>query len=368
MNKTNNLRAYLRDLYEGIVSKKPDASRNPQNFRSEIEAIRTGGELYEVMDASELPEDAPNGSLALVEGEPIPEAYTVSSVDELPSDAVDGSLAVVNKHTEDWVTKTWNGLELPYPIINHIWTDGTNTYYSRDETQKVLNGDTWEDKVWTGLTSFSGDCIWKFNGTVYYSNGTEQYVLSGDNWEAKTWSNLAVFYGDSLFTTNNYACVVRTDNLYILYGESSSWSVVSNSITNLEVGCIWTDGANTYYSNGTEHYKLTGVGEWETKTWSGLTEFYGYEIFTHNGSCMIHQNKYSYNGQVIGCALYVLNGDIWEERECVWTNPPDASDIWACNGVLYGSGWRGQFVLAEIVKQQFYTHENGQWVYKCEVV
>lgn len=104
MNKTNNLRAYLRDLYEGIVSKKPDASRNPQNFRSEIEAIRTGGELYEVMDASELPEDAPNGSLALVEGEPIPEAYTVSSVDELPSNAVDGSMAIV---PSDSIVGTW---------------------------------------------------------------------------------------------------------------------------------------------------------------------------------------------------------------------------------------------------------------------
>ena len=69
MNKTNNLRAYLRDLYEGIVSKKPDASRNPQNFRSEIESIRTGGEFYEVMDASELPLDAPDGSLAIVEVE-----------------------------------------------------------------------------------------------------------------------------------------------------------------------------------------------------------------------------------------------------------------------------------------------------------
>ena len=104
MNKTNNLRAYLRDLYEGIVSKKPDASRNPQNFRSEIEAIRTGGEFYEVMDASELPEDAPDGSLALVEGEPIPEAYTVSSVDELPSNAVDGSMAIVGN---DDIVGSW---------------------------------------------------------------------------------------------------------------------------------------------------------------------------------------------------------------------------------------------------------------------
>lgn len=105
MNKTNNLRAYLRDLYEGIVSKKPDASRNPQNFRSEIEAIRTGGEFYEVMDASELPLDAPDGSLALVEVEvvdDVPRAYTVSSVDELPSDAVDGSMAIVESDSE-WV-------------------------------------------------------------------------------------------------------------------------------------------------------------------------------------------------------------------------------------------------------------------------
>lgn len=106
-NKTNNLKAYLRDLYEGIVSKKPDASRNPQDFRSEIEAIRTGGELYEVMDASELPEDAPNGSLALVEGEPIPEAYTVSSVDELPSNAVDGSMAIVEGTREALANTEW---------------------------------------------------------------------------------------------------------------------------------------------------------------------------------------------------------------------------------------------------------------------
>ena len=121
MNKTNNLRAYLRDLYEGIVSKKPDASRNPQNFRSEIEAIRTGGELYEVMDASELPEDAPNGSLALVEGEPIPEAYTVSSVDELPSNAVDGSMAIV---PSDSIKGIWSLISNSLTPINKPFEEG----------------------------------------------------------------------------------------------------------------------------------------------------------------------------------------------------------------------------------------------------
>ncbi len=41
MSKQNNLKDYLTDLYAGIVAKKPGASRNPQNFRSEIEAIET---------------------------------------------------------------------------------------------------------------------------------------------------------------------------------------------------------------------------------------------------------------------------------------------------------------------------------------
>ena len=42
MSKKNNLGDFLADLYQGIVSKKPGASRNPQNFRTEIESIRSG--------------------------------------------------------------------------------------------------------------------------------------------------------------------------------------------------------------------------------------------------------------------------------------------------------------------------------------
>lgn len=42
MSKANNLKDYLTDLYQGIASKKPGASRNPQNFRAEIESIQVG--------------------------------------------------------------------------------------------------------------------------------------------------------------------------------------------------------------------------------------------------------------------------------------------------------------------------------------
>ena len=39
MAKNNNLKDYLVDLYQGIASRKPNASKNPQNFRSEIENL-----------------------------------------------------------------------------------------------------------------------------------------------------------------------------------------------------------------------------------------------------------------------------------------------------------------------------------------
>lgn len=45
MAKKDNLKDYLKDLHEGIKTKKPDASRNPQDFRSEIESIETGVSL-----------------------------------------------------------------------------------------------------------------------------------------------------------------------------------------------------------------------------------------------------------------------------------------------------------------------------------
>ena len=45
--KQTNLRDFLFDLYEGIASKKPDASRNPQDFRAEIESIKAGVETWD---------------------------------------------------------------------------------------------------------------------------------------------------------------------------------------------------------------------------------------------------------------------------------------------------------------------------------
>lgn len=144
-NKTNNLKAYLRDLYEGIVSKKPDASRNPQKFRDEIEAIRTGGELYEVMDASELPEDAPNGSLALVEveGGTGGGASGIIEVNKLPTENIDTNALYL-----------CNG-----------------EYYRYQES-----GNTWVfNEILTDAENISGVFNFEFEGYADTKNGTQIY-------------------------------------------------------------------------------------------------------------------------------------------------------------------------------------------------
>ena len=65
MPKNNNLQDYLKDLYEGIKSRKPDASKNPQDFRREIENLALTD------DADALAADIRLGKTAYVDNEKI---------------------------------------------------------------------------------------------------------------------------------------------------------------------------------------------------------------------------------------------------------------------------------------------------------
>lgn len=47
MSKEDNIRDFLADLYQGIATKKPNASKNPQNFRAEVESIAGAAKLQE---------------------------------------------------------------------------------------------------------------------------------------------------------------------------------------------------------------------------------------------------------------------------------------------------------------------------------
>ena len=231
------------------------------------------------------------------------------------------------KASDVWEAKTWKGLTSFTP--NHVWTDGTNIYYSNGSEQYVLNGDTWVTKTWNGFPSekisqFKGEYIWtdgtniylsytqshqfQLNGStwssnpfgssksitateiwtdgtnIYYSRYTAQYVLSGTTWVNKTWSGLTPEYRAGLWSDGvnvYYTMGYNQGSPYVLNG--STWT--SKTFAGVPSGLyftgayIWTDGVDFYFSNGDSQYVLNG-DTWEAKTWKGLTSFDGDYVWT----------------------------------------------------------------------------------------
>lgn len=200
----------------------------------------------------------------------------------------------------EWQAKTWQGYTNLW--MDYIWTDGTNIYYSYGTKQYVLNGDTWEAKTWQGCTSFNANSTWTDGANIYCSNDTSHYVLNGSTWEVKTWQGLDSFSGYYVWAdaTSIYCSLSETEH-YILNGDT--WEATTfnlGSLSDLDVGYIWTDGINTYYSYNKDQYILNG-NNWEVKTWQKIPYFYASEIwydggFVHCASCVDDVN---YHGMLL---------------------------------------------------------------------
>ena len=74
----------------------------------------------------------------------------------------------------------------------------------------------------------------------------------------------------------------------------------------------WTDGTDIYYSNGSTHriWNKT-TKQWSNKTWSGLTNFSGNEVFYYNNEVYVRSNASGY-------PIYKLSNGTWTNT---YTNP-----------------------------------------------
>ena len=111
MSKENNLKDYLTDLYEGIATKKPDASRNPQNFRAEIESIETGSDpVLKNKTVTEngtytASKDGADGYSVVRVDVPVPDGYIQPS----------GSVTITKNSTVDVTEKAEVVVNVPIP-------------------------------------------------------------------------------------------------------------------------------------------------------------------------------------------------------------------------------------------------------------
>ena len=205
---------------------------------------------------------------------------------------------VLNKLTNTWEEKNWNGLT--YINASYVWTDGDNIYYSAGTNQYILDKSTstWSTKTWTGLTSFRGDYIWTDGDNIYYNDYSDQYILdkSTSTWNVKTWigtTDISPFEGNCIWTDGDNIYYSYYTDQYVLDKSTSTWSQKTWNVPSnyLDVNGIWTDGDNIYYSNNSDQYVLDkSTSTWSTKTWAGLTEFYGSDIWT-DGDNIYYSNK-----------------------------------------------------------------------------
>ena len=98
---------------------------------------------------------------------------------------------------------------------------------------------------------------------------------------------------------------------------TKSWS----GLTNFSGEDVWSDGINIYYSSGTTQYVLNKSNStWSAKTWTGLTNFSGHNIWTDgfslyysSGTTQYKLNKNSTWVAKTWSGLTNFNGeDVWE--------------------------------------------------------
>lgn len=251
------------------------------------------------------------------------------------------------------------------------WTDGTNIYYSNGNTHYVLNKETntWERKTWNGLTTFTGSKIWTDGDNVYYetykSDGSTvtytHYILdkATSTWSVKTWDGMVNFSCVCIWTdgTNVY-CSGNSDVQYVLNKQTDTWETkVWNGDFKPYGYFVWSDGENIYYSDYNTHYILNKETDtWESKVWNGTTSFNGTSVWTDG------TNIYLY-------CRYILNKETstWEEISLEQPNENhyiDVEEIWTDgNNIYYSKSGYNLLLLPATAK--LYSKIDGDWLEVC---
>lgn len=121
MAKNNNLKDYLIDLYQGIASRKPNASKNPQDFRSEIE------NLVFTSDANAAASDIRAGKTAYVNDVKV--TGTIEDYDESTEENIltNSNLDITKSGTYGIANYTTVTVNIPDTFYGRL-TNTLNTY------------------------------------------------------------------------------------------------------------------------------------------------------------------------------------------------------------------------------------------------
>ena len=255
MSKSDNLNDYLKDLYQGIVSKKPDASKNPQDFRKEIEGIETS-----ITPNGDL-EITANGTFDVTEKESVtvevPEqicgAWIIADNPTMPEEDVIQEVNFVTRKDifdPDYVNgKQFNKIELSATVyyintttgeeVEPILPDGT---FNIDEYRRVDFGTTPQavsKAFYDAFTSIATiEIVEDWDGTLTIQDTTIliSFTISGTAYQAEegmTWEQWVAsdYSGESSYVTSEgYVVAYSLDNIFLgaVYDETANNTLLAD--------------------------------------------------------------------------------------------------------------------------------------------
>ncbi len=122
------------------------------------------------------------------------------------------------------------------------------------------------------------------------------------------------------YVFNNHTTVTSSFNYQ---DEMAAVPFSGQSIVDICGNNVWTDGNNTYYSDGTKQYvwNLDTRG-WSKMTWNGLSSFEGYNVWTDGVDYYYSNRSYQY---VLNTATHTWSTMTWNGRTYhvggkIWTD------------------------------------------------
>ena len=187
---------------------------------------------------------------------------------------------VFNKTTKTWSDKKWYGLTNNGLWGQNVWTDGDYTYFSSGgsgggQLYKNKGSNTWYHKYWNieyhgrySSDSIYGKDVWTDGTNIYYSHsdsyGSNQFIYNKNihDWENKDWRPEGSTGSYYLPTLGQY---------------------------------VWTDGIDTYFTQGRTIVLNKNTNTWDLVTWNG--DFYpgnGEQIW-RKGNNTYYKNTHIFN-------------------------------------------------------------------------
>lgn len=225
----------------------------------------------------------------------------------------------------------------------YVWYDDEDVYYSCSNSY-ILNKETgtWDSITFKEISSsgtsynleLEGEYVWHCGNRTFYSSviGYSYERVSGTlNWKEITFNGFDNIVGKKVWTDGTNTYFSDGSNQYAFNSATNTW--ISKSwygLTSFDGSRVWTDGDDIYYSEGSSQYVLDrSTSTWKVKVWNGNNSFIGYYVWSTGTDIYYSYYEVSSNTIVNHCEMKLdketstwidVDWGYYLDGSCYWTD------------------------------------------------